>query len=462
MLNEDNYYLDSISNCLKGSVELGNQFCVAEMTMADNEIKLRIFDFNGEIKRNYAEMDSLNKITFCSGFDKFLLFGLDLNESLHMKVGNDGRFNDYTYSVQGLIRSKVNLNQSSRFSSISVSGENLKRWTGNTKKLERVIQAGLVNRLPDDNDCTLFEKNIPGLGRIGLYYSFRMGGLDGLHTVGMSVEPNFTITFIDEVDLDELIKCYTDLYMLLRFLIGEPINITYVKIHSYSCLGREGASFYLAEKKGELKRNRSSISIPYSSPYYDDSEKEFPSMIWDGYYSQDNGDIKELIKKYVSYTMVNNNDEKFLGFYRILETMTLKKSSYVDENGLTELLKQNKDIFSAKFPNASISDFFRAIKKANKSKYNTESCIHHFINDFPTLMIEELNLRSVQINDICTSRNKIIHQPLFSESADKIYRFMEVTEALAFLAILSNLGISVKKVEEIALFNGFQHIFRHK
>lgn len=74
-------------------------------------------------------------------------------------------------------------------------------------------------------------------------------------------------------------------------------------------------------------------------------------------------------------------------------------------------------------------------------------------------MIENLNLNKIFIGEICKSRNQIIHQPLFSESRDVIYKFKEVTEVLAILALMVKLGVSNDKIEEIAINNGFQNTF---
>lgn len=459
MKDKVNYYTDGFSGLLKGAVELDNQHHVAEMTIAGNKITLRILDFNCEVKRNYMDMLALKKVIFSSDLDYFLLFGLELNGSMHMRLGGNGRFNDYSYSVQGFLKSKSHLNENISFSRISVFGEGLKKWSGCTRRLERIIGAGLMNQLPDDDDCTEFEKNIKGLGRIGLYYSFKLGGLSGLHTVGLSVKPNFSITFENGIDLDDLIKHYVDLYMILRFLIGGSIDIDEVKVYSSSHLFRDGADFYFAEKKNSGNRSEMGFFIPYSTPFHDDSENEFPTLIWDSYFNCNNDNTREMIKKYVSYTMVNNSEEKFLGFYRVLEQMTLEKSSYVDEKKLEDFLRENKSNFKKSFPDASISDFFRAIKRANKAKNNTESCIHHFISGFSESIIMQLGLKKIPINEICTSRNRIIHQPLFQESDERVFRFMKITEGLVVLAILKNLCISIEKIERIALYNGLQHAF---
>ncbi|MCW2095140.1 UNVERIFIED_ORG: hypothetical protein M2382_001648 [Enterobacter sp. BIGb0239] len=458
MADDVNYYTGNITESHKGTVKLDNDHYVAELTIEDKSITITIMDFNGALQQNYLSMFSLENIVFNSNSNNFLLFGLTLNKSHHLKVGRNGRFNDYSYSAQGFIYGKGDLNPRTHFSSISIYGENIKKWSGFTKKLDRVLNSGLRNHLPAEDDCIEFEKNINGLGTLGLYYSYTAGGIEGLHTVGMSVKPHIAITFEKSILLDALIEQYTDLYMMLRFLIGSSLDISQVKIQS-AMWGRNAAQLYLAERSDRNKKVGHGIFLSFSTIFRDDSENDFPLCIWDKYYDSENKDIKELLKKYVSYTMVDSNEEKFLGFYRLIETMTMKKSSYVDENQLAKVLKIGRRFLARQFPGASISDFSRAIKQANKSRHNTESCIHHFINGFPQPMIDRLNLKEIVISEICKSRNKIIHQPLFSESIGRIYRFKEITEALALLAILVRLGVSNDKIEEMAISNGLQNIF---
>ena len=458
MAGDVNYYTGEVVESHKGTVRLGDEYYVAVLMIEKNNISITIMDFNGTLQKNYTTMFSLKNIVFKSNANNFLLFGLTLNETYHLRVERDRVFNDYSYSAQGFLYGKNGLHLNDRFKSISIYGEKIKKWSGFTQKLDRILTCGLINHLPVEGDCIEFEKNLKGLGRLGLYYSYTSGGIEGLHTVGMSVNPHITITFEKSVHLDELIEQYTDLYMFLRFLIGSSLNISQVEIGN-DLWERNTAQFYLAEKYEKINKLRNGVFMPFSTIYRDYSENHFPLIVWDHYYDSERQDVKELLKKYVSYTMVDSNEEKFLGFYRLIETMTMKKSSYVDEEVLTETLKTGKRFLAKRFPGASISDFSRAIKRANKTKHNTESCIHHFINSFPQPMVGSLNLNKIIISEICRSRNQIIHQPLFSESRDVIYKFKEITEVLAILALMVKLGIPNDKIEGIAINNGFQNTF---
>jgi hypothetical protein len=443
-----NYYKDNFNGFIKGYVTINGENYVSELTINDNGIKIRLLEFETKSTQSSPEIISLRSVVFQRGVDYYLLFRLELDETSFMTIGAEEVFRDHVFSAQGFIYSQTQLNQEELFTSISVYGDGITKWSGNTRKLNKIMEGALSNKHPLTEDCLEFQKNITSVGIISLSYSYRYGGLEGLHTVGINVKPRITITFEEPVTFNGLIDHYIDLYMILRFFIGNPLMISDVKIQSISSYRRDHAQLYIAEKKEDKKNLNNGLLLPYSSFYRDDSEDDFSISVWENYYNPDNREVKELIKKYVTYTMVKNNEEKFLGFYRIIEAMTLKKSCYFDEEQLSNLLKRAQRLLAKYFPNTSLSDFVRAIKTSNKSKSNTERCIHNFIKSLSDTLVEKLKLKEIKINEICASRNKIIHQPLFSETPGKIYKHMQNIELLIKLAMLIRLGVTTKKIED--------------
>jgi hypothetical protein len=86
------------------------------------------------------------------------------------------------------------------------------------------------------------------MGTLGGYYSYKYGGLDGIHTVGMSVTPHVTLHFEKPVNLNGLLENYIDLYMMMRFLIGKQLDFTSVKIHLEKRSNNRDINLYLPEK----------------------------------------------------------------------------------------------------------------------------------------------------------------------------------------------------------------------
>lgn len=447
-MEEINYYKENFNELIKGYVTINGENYVSELTINESGIKIRLLEFGTKSRESSTEIISLRSVVFQRGVDHYLLFSLELDDFSFMAIGSERVFRDHVFSAQGFLYSHVQLNQEELFTSIEVYGDGITKWSGNTRKLNKIMEGALSNKIPCTEDCLEFQKNITNVGIISLSYSYRYGGLEGLHTVGMNVKPRMSITFEKPVTFNSLIDHYIDLYMILRFFIGNSLMISDVKIQSVSSYGRDHAQLYMAEKKEDKKNLNNGLLLPYSSIYRDSSEDDFPSSAWEVYYHPDNREVKELIKKYVTYAMIQNNEEKFLGFYRIIEAMTLEKSCYVDEDKLSNLLKRAKPLLAKRFPNTSLSDFFRAIKTSNKSKSNTERGIHHFINSLSDTLIDRFKLKEIKISDICISRNKIIHQPLFSETPEKIYNNMQKVELLIKMAILIRLGVKAQKIEE--------------
>lgn len=447
-MEQINYHTEIFNEIIKGYVIIENESYFSELTLNDKGIHIRLVDFKGKININALDNTSFNSLVFKGGLSHYLLFGLNLNNISCMHTESDESFSDYSFTAQGFLYSEQILCENNLFTNLSIHGEGIKKWSGCTRKLNNIIAHGLSNRLPSQDECVEFEKTIAGLGSLGLYYSYRYGGLNGLHTVGMEVDPHIKITFEKPVSFDVLIERYIDLYMLLRFLIGDEINISNIKTQSPNDYWNDYTQLYLAEKKGSNKLILNGMTLPYSSPYRDDSEESFPELIWEDYFNHNNYEIKELIKKYVTYSMIHNDEEKFLGYYRILEKITLINSSYVNEDKLSVLLIRSKRLLSNQFPGVSLQRFLRAIKSANRKKHNTESCIQHFIRSLPESMIEKFKLKDINIREICESRNKIIHQPLFIETSEKISIYLQSTEILLKVALLIKLNVPSSKIEQ--------------
>ncbi|WP_316503750.1 ApeA N-terminal domain 1-containing protein [Klebsiella michiganensis] len=449
-----NYYTDNLKTQLKGYVKIDNHRYAAELFINDNEINLRMFNIYNNKHGVCADIKSLSSIEFRSNSHSYILFDITLNRWSFMRIDQDNQFDDYIFFAKGFLYSEGELNKNDRFSRLNIYGEGVTKWCGYTKRVDAIINGAFNDKLPSNEDCIEFENSIQSFGILGLYYSYEYGGLSGLHTLGISVKPYVGITFNETVCIDTLINSYIDLYMLMRFFIGGPLLISDVEIQKENGYRGIKIQLYLAEKKENKERRSNAMLLPYSSIYRDGSEDSFPNEVWFNYYNQDNN-VKELIKKYITYSMIHDYEEKFLGFYRIVETMTKQSSSHVNQEDLSLLLTRSRKLLAKQFPGASLSDFIRAIKRANNSKHNTESCIHHFIKNLPATLVSELNIEKLNLNEICGSRNKIIHQPLYLESSEKLYKYMNAMDLLCKLALLIKLGITATEFENIDMIGLF-------
>ncbi|HHA1770876.1 TPA: hypothetical protein ACOEDU_004431 [Enterobacter ludwigii] len=452
-MKEIELFRDDVNEHYKGSIKIDNEDYAAELNITKNHIEVRFFDFNNKMSRDYSSLLALETAVFNGGGLFFRFLGMELSETSFRVIGQCNSFNDYKFSAKGILYSRSNLNNIESYQAISFFSSGVSQWLGNTLKLNKIISDSIVTKLPEQEDLVEFERTLKNVGTLGGYYSYKYGGLDGIYTVGMSVTPHVTLHFDKLVDLNGLLDKYIDLYMIMRFLIGKHLDFTSVKIHEGNQSRQRDINLYLPEKIYSGSELHNAMSFPYSSGYHDDSEKAFPLHIFDNYFSEESKEINLLLKKFISYSLVDSDEERFLGFYRILEMITYKQSFYVDENELSVLLERAKGILQKRFKGTSISKFKRAVLRANKSKENTETCVRRYIKNMPQEFVTRMGLDKIKIDELCKVRNNMTHQPLFSVSESKLHDCMVTSKLLVCIILMSKLGVPFNQIEEVANLN---------
>lgn len=455
-MKEVELYRDIVNDYRKGSITIDNEDYAAELKITNTGMEIRFFDFNSKMTRDFSSLITLETAVFYGDGLYFRLLGMELSESSFRWLGQTNSFNDYTFSAKGLLYSRTNLNYIEHYQALSFYSNGISHWIGNTLKINKIINDSLVSKLPEQEDLVEFEREIENVGTLGGYYSYKYGGLDGIHTVGMSVIPHVTLHFEKPVNLNGLLENYIDLYMMMRFLIGKQLDFTSVKIHLEKRSNNRDINLYLPEKNNVGSNLHNGMSFSYSSGYHDYSERDFPLHIFDNYFCIENKETNLLLKKFMNYSLIDSDEEKFLGFYRILERATFKQSFYVDENELSILLERAKGIFQKKFKDLSVSKFKRAILRANKSRENTETCIRYYIKSMPQEFVARLGLDKIKIDELCKVRNSMTHQPLFSVSVEKLHDCMVTAKLLVCIILMSRLGFSYNQIEEVANLNGWK------
>ena len=164
-MTEVDYFSGNAREYIKGYVTIDRNNCFAELIIHGNEIKIRLLNFNGKLKVEYPDLMRLSHVLFHHGVSCYLLFGLDWNESSFLKIGSDETYNDYSFSAQGFLYSSKYIDELDLYTEIRIYGENIKKWSGCTRKLDSILECGLNGKLPSGNDCFEFEKKIKEIGR---------------------------------------------------------------------------------------------------------------------------------------------------------------------------------------------------------------------------------------------------------------------------------------------------------
>ncbi|MDJ0044607.1 hypothetical protein QM574_08540 [Pantoea ananatis] len=456
MFNDFNFYKSDGFYENKGSINFCGVDIAAELKVNDKDVELRIFDFNRAIGSRLIDLESIRELVFFGENKYFKLFGLEFKSASSMRLGANNTFPDYVLKCGGFFYSRINLNNINKFSGFKFYSERITTWVGVTEKIGHILDNSFKSILPDDEDLLELEESAQGLGVVSISYEYAYGGLKNPNTVGMAITPHVALVFEEEFDLEVSLEKYKDLYMLLRFFIGGDIDLSEVEVLSpVSGFGNAIKLFHPEKKTDDINRNES-FFIPYSNMMSDRGGKFFPRAIIRNYNDSNDRNVKSLLKKFIAYSMVSNYEEGFLGYYRIVEAATLKRSYYVDEETLASYLNRYNRVLSKLFPGVSISKFSRAIKRANSTKSNTEMCIRNYFKNKSMSLYEALFIDQLNLEKLCRLRNKMVHQPLYSVSVDEAYSSMRVAKILANIILLIELDVSFERIMELAHYQNWK------
>ncbi|WP_374254994.1 HEPN domain-containing protein [Acinetobacter brisouii] len=140
---------------------------------------------------------------------------------------------------------------------------------------------------------------------------------------------------------------------------------------------------------------------------------------------------------------MKSDEEKFLGYFRLLEKLTYKRKYYVDEAYLENLLKKTKSYLAKKLDVKTkiINDLNNRILQANGSKYNTAKCISDFYDLVPIEIQGQLSYKKADIPTICKLRNDITHANEYTLDDALLHNYTKFINALLFLALTQKIGI---------------------
>jgi hypothetical protein len=96
-----------------------------------------------------------------------------------------------------------------------------------------------------------------------------------------------------------------------------------------------------------------------------------------------------------------------------------------------------------------VKGLLKALLHANKNKNNTEMCITHFVNKIPEFIKKNWNRDLLNINSICTARNKITHAEDYFIRDNDMYLYMKFTEILLIITLFNKIGIDFPTIGAI-------------
>ncbi|MHA3048681.1 hypothetical protein [Acinetobacter sp. ANC 4639] len=331
--------------------------------------------------------------------NNFFLFNIALtsleSRLIDMSHGKTVWAFEYEFSIGFIICSK---NISDSIKGFSIASEKIKQWVGITNKQYTLMeQLRNPKRNFSNNDDVEFSISIDNYGNMAVIYNQNMH-MDIISlTSGIKLLTETRIRFNNDIAIHEIGKEIDNFYALMTLFIGCDFKIDTIKldIAQYSS---SIASFYLPTANRTSESEYPLLPLGLNLAYNHIDLKELPLDCFNNYYQLSSAE-QLLFTRYLRYKRMKSDEEKFLGYFRLLEKLTYKKKTY------------------------------------------TAICIGDFYDSIPAEIQEYLSYKREDIRIICKLRNNITHANEYTLDDTLLHNYTKFINALLFLALTQKIGI---------------------
>lgn len=424
----------------------GNNFA-GELSLSPNECTLVIRGDLFEGRSPDLGWEDVDTMT-CRGFDgTFYLYGLTLlawgTRTLQRHPKVVGHF-ETRYRVSHVIYGRTHERELPPAFHVSVHSPSIAQWVGTTRVQDKIVakyQSGTLFGNGSTPDIE-FLQPISGLGAISIGYAPSTQYSSEKFSMALKFAPVLGISFETPKDGAEAIHILSEVIALFSFLIGSHVVIDAINLVCRSSSYRP-LSVYFARPQQDVERGDYPF-FPLGANLRLDhlGLPELPLGVFERYFSIEDGE-RQLFFKYIRYRGLQNPEEQFLGFFRLLEKLCFQQESFLPEEKLTNLLVRAKPFFDRYFGDGrNVTKFLGQVERWNKSKLNTAGCIAKFLKTLPSSLRERWNFGSNDIQGICKLRNDLTHANTTEPDSHDVACKAKFIEALLVARLLIFLGVS--------------------
>ncbi|MCS0438235.1 ApeA N-terminal domain 1-containing protein [Vibrio diabolicus] len=436
----------------------------AKLKLSPREILLHVF---GEVREgrkfafDWSNMENLE----CHCINKtFILNNVNLlraSKRTLTSYNKDVVVIECSYSVGYLVLVPSNFYQEHRgFDSLSLHSSCLNRWLGHTKKQREIVDS-YYNKDPFSNADLLNEFYIPLTSNEYFTVGYNLTVYDSPNSfsAGMVFTPSFDYIFSEKLSAHDVKSKFDELYTLLVFFIGRDFLIEKIDI-SYG-QSRQSASLYFPTEQLSPRNSMDYEFFPcgHNLNYDQLGLPSLPLKSFSNFFNLDKHE-KNHFFKYLKYKRMTSDEEKFLGYFRLLESLCKKEKSFIDEDTLNDLIKKSRNYIIKKIGDKkNVTSFLKGLPNYNKRKYNTAKCIHDFYLSLPKEITESWSLSKSDIPRVTKQRNDITHANDYYINDRDLHRDTIFIEVLLVLSLSKSIEINFKIMEKIIhRLNGYNYI----
>lgn len=450
------------------TIDHEGQSYAGKLHLSPSHISLTIMGESSQYRRFEAWRDEKDYIV-CRGFNnRFVVCNLKIKKSQHRTLSRHPEnwgYYEYHYRAEYVISCPSY--RVGKYTSIEIFSNTLDSWIGHTTTQDKIIEYHERKELVNENEDRLVEveTEVQGVGILVVSYNFSWHYLPNEFSSGIVFPPSITLYLNHELDSVEVKNEYDRLYQFLSYIMGDELEIDRIILTQESASWHDQCSLYFPSHEHNKRYEHALIFHPLSHNLRDLS-LGIPSLdlnIFSAYYSLEPKEIAYW-EKYLRYKRMANIEERFLGYFRILESLCYKKKTFVDADLLGELSARIKPYLVKRFGTAkNVKGLLGAVKRANESKYNTAKCIGDFFASLPHELVEGWIFGKSDIESICKLRNDITHANDVDVTQDDLQSYTVFIEVLLVIALYQKVGFNLANESRLVRrISGYHLIHPHK
>ncbi|WP_446326624.1 ApeA N-terminal domain 1-containing protein [Burkholderia pseudomallei] len=431
------------------TVESNGTHFAGELALAPTACSLTI---RGDVLQDRSPdfpYDGIDELT-CESFEgTFILYGLKPmgahNRALQHFPTSIWHF-ERKYSVSKVIFVHGSVISRIAVQGIEIDSRSISQWVGSTTTQDEIVQKydngtlfSSANDIPDEFEHVLGD---PGTLRIVYKPSTHYSG--EVFSMGLRFPPVLLQTFNTSKSGIEVIECFRKIETIFSFLIGHPLDIQSIRL-----INKDGRRYRLSlylSRGPYVESERSRLLFPLGRNLRINHMglPEFPLDSLTRYFELP-GHEQRYFEKYLKYRQMENPEERFLGFFRLLEKLCFQKDFFVDENRLNALINRAKPFLIRHFDDSkNVSRLLKGIPRLNSSKLNTAGCILKFLKLIPSDLLDIWIYGPSDIEPICKIRNDLSHANEFEPEEFEMDRKAKFIEVLLIIRLLWKIGVSIE------------------
>lgn len=429
----------------------GNTAFAAKLSLSPDGITFTVMaDEHDDRKFEFLGTD-FGTLT-CDGLNQlFILHDLEMINSSSRAVSDDYKlwFTESSYKARHVIFCSGAIEDEVRYEGVTLISKTIGEWVGYTNKQNEIV--GKYQNDDADIFDDLYEVVVPLRENeaVIVHYNLEIGGGFKDFKHGVTYEPRLDY-LIPESNSYGAISAYTKTYNLLSFCCGFDPEIESIKLLSSDC---SNAYLYVPSINNARKSYKRWILYPLGINTVRGFEyggvPPLSNTVFETYFDE-TSQLPDIINKYIVYRRMSNVEDRFLGFFRLLEKETFLEKEHLDDLEFGKTVRVVRRLLkSINIDKKRIKAFDGAIKRANGAKYNTEKCLTVFYDGLPEAIKEALKFKPEVIAKMCKLRNDITHANHYSVTDHDIYKYTLHIEALLTLSLLNALGIELATIANI-------------